>query len=92
MRRAQPAPEKALQSALDIVLLRFAEYHNLESAFGRRATTNALKASSWPSTPSTNKKRSTGSAYPAWSRTQKPTHWANVLSGSNGIRTLGLPR
>jgi hypothetical protein len=43
MRRAQPALEKAVQSALDIVLLRFAEYDNLESVFGRCATTNALR-------------------------------------------------
>jgi response regulator NasT len=34
---------QALQSALDIVLLRFAEYHNLEGAFGRRATIERAK-------------------------------------------------
>ena len=32
-----------LQSALDIVLRRFAEYHNLEGAFGRRATIERAK-------------------------------------------------
>jgi AmiR/NasT family two-component response regulator len=31
------------QSALDIVLLRFAEYHELEGAFGRRATIERAK-------------------------------------------------
>ena len=33
----------ALQSALDIVLRRFAEYHNLEGAFARRATIERAK-------------------------------------------------
>jgi AmiR/NasT family two-component response regulator len=32
-----------LQSSLDIVLRRFAEYHNLEGAFGRRALTERAK-------------------------------------------------
>jgi AmiR/NasT family two-component response regulator len=32
-----------LQSAIDIVLRRFAEYHNLEGAFGRRAMTERAK-------------------------------------------------
>jgi hypothetical protein len=32
-----------LQSALDIVLRRFAEYHNLEGAFGRRAMIERAK-------------------------------------------------
>jgi AmiR/NasT family two-component response regulator len=32
-----------LQSAIDIVLRRFAEYHNLEGAFGRRALTERAK-------------------------------------------------
>jgi len=32
-----------LQSALDIVLRRFAEFHNLEGAFGRRATIEQAK-------------------------------------------------
>jgi response regulator NasT len=31
------------QSAIDIVLRRFAEYHELEGAFGRRATTERAK-------------------------------------------------
>ncbi len=35
-------PEQ-LQSALDIVLRRFAEYHNLEGAFGRRAVIERAK-------------------------------------------------
>jgi response regulator NasT len=35
-------PEK-LQSAIDIVLRRFAEYHNLEGAFGRRAKIEQAK-------------------------------------------------
>ncbi len=35
--------EQQLQSALDIVLRRFAEYHNLEGAFGRRATIERAK-------------------------------------------------
>lgn len=35
-------PEQ-LQSTLDIVLHRFAEYHNLEGAFGRRATIERAK-------------------------------------------------
>jgi response regulator NasT len=35
-------PEQ-LQSALDIVLRRFAEYHNLEGAFGRRAMIERAK-------------------------------------------------
>lgn len=34
---------QALQSALDIVLRRFAEYHNLEGAFGRRAMIERAK-------------------------------------------------
>jgi response regulator NasT len=33
----------ALQSSLDIVLSRFAEYHRLEGAFGRRAVTERAK-------------------------------------------------
>ena len=36
------SPEQ-LQSALDITLRRFAEYHNLEGAFGRRAVTERAK-------------------------------------------------
>jgi AmiR/NasT family two-component response regulator len=35
-------PEQ-LQSSIDVVLRRFAEYHNLEGAFGRRATTERAK-------------------------------------------------
>jgi response regulator NasT len=35
--------KQQLQSALDIVLRRFAEYHNLEGAFGRRATIERAK-------------------------------------------------
>jgi AmiR/NasT family two-component response regulator len=35
-------PEE-MQSAIDIVLRRFAEYHDLESAFGRRAITERAK-------------------------------------------------
>jgi response regulator NasT len=35
--------EDQLQSSLDIVLRRFAEYHNLEGAFGRRALTERAK-------------------------------------------------
>ena len=35
-------PEE-LQSSIDIVLRRFAEYHNLEGAFGRRAITERAK-------------------------------------------------
>jgi AmiR/NasT family two-component response regulator len=34
-----------LQSALDITLRRFAEYHNLQGAFGRRAQTERAKGS-----------------------------------------------
>jgi response regulator NasT len=33
----------ALQSSLDVVLSRFAEYHGLEGAFGRRAITEQAK-------------------------------------------------
>ena len=33
----------ALQSSLDVVLVRFAEYHGLEGAFGRRAITERAK-------------------------------------------------
>jgi AmiR/NasT family two-component response regulator len=32
-----------VQSAIDIVLRRFAEYHNLEGAFARRAVTERAK-------------------------------------------------
>ena len=35
-------PEE-MQSAIDVVLKRFAEYHNLEGAFGRRAITERAK-------------------------------------------------
>jgi response regulator NasT len=35
-------PEE-LQSSIDVVLKRFAEYHNLEGAFGRRAVTERAK-------------------------------------------------
>jgi response regulator NasT len=35
--------QQQLQSALDITLRRFAEYHNLEGAFGRRATIERAK-------------------------------------------------
>jgi response regulator NasT len=34
---------RELQSSIDIVLRRFAEYHNLEGAFGRRAVTERAK-------------------------------------------------
>jgi CheY-like chemotaxis protein len=51
-----------LQSALDIVLRRFAEYHNLEGAFGRRAMIDVPRASTWQPTESTNRKRSSGCA------------------------------
>jgi hypothetical protein len=37
-------PEE-LQSSVDVVLRRFAEYHNLEGAFGRRAVTERAMAS-----------------------------------------------
>jgi AmiR/NasT family two-component response regulator len=37
------ADSQELQSAIDIVLRRFAEYHNLEGAFGRRAVTERAK-------------------------------------------------
>ena len=33
----------AWRNAIEIVLLRFAEYHNLEGAFGRRAVTERAK-------------------------------------------------
>ena len=36
-------PEETFQSAIDIVLRRFAEYYNLEGAFGRRALTERAK-------------------------------------------------
>ena len=35
--------DEELQSSIDIVLRRFAEYHNLEGAFGRRAITERAK-------------------------------------------------
>ena len=37
------ADEESLRSALEIVLLRFAEYHGLEGAFGRRALIERAK-------------------------------------------------
>lgn len=37
------ADQGALESALEIVLLRFAEYHGLEGAFGRRALIERAK-------------------------------------------------
>ena len=37
------APAEDWQSAIDIVLRRFAEYHDLEGAFGRRAITERAK-------------------------------------------------
>ena len=37
------ADEESLRSALEIVLLRFAEYHGLEGAFGRRAVVERAK-------------------------------------------------
>ena len=50
---------EALQSALDITLRRFSEYHNLQGAFGRRAVTErAKRASSWNATRSTSSARS----------------------------------
>jgi chemotaxis response regulator CheB len=42
------------QSSIDIVLRRFAEYHNLQGAFGRHVITEP-QASSWNATPSTRK-------------------------------------
>jgi ANTAR domain len=43
-RLAEPDAEVAdWQSAIDIVLRRFTEYHDLESAFGRRAVTERAK-------------------------------------------------
>jgi len=41
-----------IQSAIDIVLRRFADFHNLEGAFGRRAVIERAKASSWSATES----------------------------------------
>jgi AmiR/NasT family two-component response regulator len=41
------------QSSIDIVLRRFAEYHDLTGAFGRRAVIERRRASSWSATPST---------------------------------------
>ena len=41
------------QSSIDIVLRRFAEYHDLEGAFGVAPSSSAPKASSWNATPST---------------------------------------
>jgi len=41
------------QSSIDIVLRRFAEYHDLQGAFGPRALIERPKASSWNATPST---------------------------------------
>jgi AmiR/NasT family two-component response regulator len=37
------ADAKGWQSSIDIVLRRFAEYHDLEGAFGRRAVTERAK-------------------------------------------------
>ena len=37
------ADPESLESSLEIVLLRFAEYHGLEGAFGRRAVTERAK-------------------------------------------------
>jgi hypothetical protein len=42
-----------LQSAIDITLQRFAEYHSLQGAFGRRATIEQAKAILMAATPST---------------------------------------
>src|SRR5215207_10172434 len=39
------------QSSIDIVLRRFAEYHHLTGAFGRRAVIERARASSWSATP-----------------------------------------
>ena len=42
-RTSSTARAEELQSALDITLRRFAEYHNLQGAFGRRAQTERAK-------------------------------------------------
>jgi AmiR/NasT family two-component response regulator len=44
------------QGSIDIVLRRFAEYHDLEGAFGRRATIERAKAFSWSVTRSTGRR------------------------------------
>jgi AmiR/NasT family two-component response regulator len=49
-------PEE-LQSAIDITLLRFAEYHDLEGAFGRRAIIEQARGSSWHATQSARRRR-----------------------------------
>ncbi len=40
---ANDIESQEMQSAIDVVLQRFAEYHNLEGAFGRRAVTERAK-------------------------------------------------
>jgi response regulator NasT len=60
-----------LQSALDIVLRRFAEFQSLEGAFGRRAVIERAKGSSWSAT------RSTSSAHSSCSATTRDTPGAS---------------
>jgi len=50
------APEE-LQSAIDITLRRFAEYHDLQDAFKRRAMIEQAKGISWRATRSTPSRR-----------------------------------
>ena len=47
-----------LESAIDVVLARFAEFHALEGAFGRRALTERAKGFSWSAMRSTRTSRS----------------------------------
>jgi response regulator NasT len=61
------------QSSIDITLRRFAEYHDLEGAFGRRALTERAKASSWSVTPSTR---------PAPSRCSASAHASTTANSS----------
>ena len=43
MRTSSTLPPEELQSAIDITLQRFAEYHSLQGAFGRRAMIEQAK-------------------------------------------------
>ena len=78
-----------MQSAIDIVLRRFAEYHALEGAFGRRAVTERAKGILWSATTWTKRRRSRCSEIRRGGRIgssrdrRSRGHWPLAVAGPN---------
>jgi AmiR/NasT family two-component response regulator len=83
------------QNAIDIVLRRFAEYHDLEGAFGRRAVTERAKgisrAAQTPSSPTSRPPSSTATGCCRSNRTS-PRPRASPTGGYSSLGLGGIAR